>query len=549
MRGGFVACLGDHRGLLELAAERLRWHRGHAVCHRHGGLEVAALCDPRDGPIVETGSGVLVLVHGAPVDSLPALQARCARFAALHWDGDVLRASRDPMGLAPLFYRVTDGAVWLATEIHALLGVAPNTPNLEVLSARAAFAPIDEETGWVGIRRVLPGCTLEIDAALHSRMRRYWDPAGRFGTYPGNRRDAAGELRGHLRHAVERCYEPGGGLVLSGGQDSAAIAVSMPPDKARPHLVHIAFPTLPRTQEARYAEAVASRVGMPLHWVSGDLSPWDIDAELDLLSVPYNRLPYGIDGPAQAHLVANGVEVALDGHDGDGVLGPGGGAWGRLLMDGEFERLGALGRTYGLNKLARGLASDFLPPALRPPRYALRPTYLHRVAGYFSDDLRSRVDAGDIARWTWPSRFWQTRQIHPLLPRATISFEQKELEAARNGIDLRHPFADRELVDFMISLPCAAKADPVRTKSLLLEALGEELPELIRARPKSDYMEVVRHRVDPARCVDVIRSSRVQLPGIDYRRLYQQGDADPEVIPLYLLVNLAKAHQFVLRAG
>jgi asparagine synthetase B (glutamine-hydrolysing) len=548
MRGGFVACLGDHGGRIERVAEGLRWHRGSEMRYRHGRLDIVALCDPGDGPNVDCTSGALVLVHGGAADQLTVLQSDSSRFAALHWDGTVLRATRDPMGLAPLFYRATRGAVWLASEIHALLGVAPNAPHLAALSARAAFVPLDEETGWEGIRRVLPGSTVEIDADLRVMMLRYWDPSRRFGTFRGDRGDAVGELRARFHGAVARCYAPGSAVVLSGGQDSAAVAVGIPATADKPLLVHAHFASLPRTQETRYAQAVASSLDLPLHCVSGELGAWDIAAELDVHSVPYNWLPFGIDEPVQSHLRASGIRVALDGHDGDGVLGPAGGAWGTLLLGMDLGRLIALSRSYGLTRPVRGLLSDFVPPALRPRRRARRPTYMESVATYFSGDLPTRIRAQDIDRWSWPSQRWQVRQIQPLLPRAVISFEHKEIEAARHGIDLRHPFADRALVDFLISLPCAAKADPVRVKSLMMEALGSDLPELIRERPKSNYLEVVRHRVEPASLLETIRSSGVRLPDVAYDRLFARGDAAPEEIPLFLLVNLARVHEFARRS-
>jgi asparagine synthase (glutamine-hydrolysing) len=544
MRGGFVACLGDHGGRIERAVERLRWHHGAGMRYRHGRLEIAALCDSRDGPSVDCAPGFLVLVHGAGAESLPVLQSRAGRFASLHWDGAVLRASRDPLGLAPLFYRTVRGAVWLASEIHALLGIEPDVPHLGALSARAAFAPLDEETGWEGIRRVVPGCTLEIGSDLRMRTLRYWDPGQRFGTFRGDRSDAVGELRQRFRSAVARCYEPGCAVVLSGGQDSAAVAVGISSEVDKPHLVHVEFASLPRTRETRYAQAVASALDVPLHCVPGELRPWDIDAELDVHCVPYNWLPFGIDEPVHSHLGARCIGVALDGHDGDGVLGPPGGAWGALLLGLEIGRLGALSREYGVGRAARGVASDLIPPSLRPRRFALRPTYLQSVATYFSGELQARIHEQDIDRWSWPSHRWKTRQIRPLLARAAISFEHKELEAARHGIDLRHPFADRELVDFMVSLPCAAKADPVRVKSLMVEALGSDLPESIRERPKSDYMEVVRQRVDPASCLEAIRSSGVRLPDVAYERIFADGGN----VPLFLLVNLARAHEFARRA-
>jgi hypothetical protein len=173
---------------------------------------------------------------------------------------------------------------------------------------------------------------------------------------------------------------------------------------------------------------------------------------------------------------------------------------------------------------------------------------MQSVAPYFSGPLRARIVRDDIFRWRWPSAGWRVRQLQPLLPRATVALEQKELEAASHGIDLRHPFADRALVDFLISLPCAIKGDPGRAKPLLLDALEGMFPALLHQRPKSDYRAVVRRRVDAARCVEGIRASKVRLPSVDYQRLFDATAGGPEAIPLFLLVNLARVHEFVRRA-
>ena len=125
-----------------------------------------------------------------------------------------------------------------------------------------------------------------------------------------------------------------------------------------------------------------------------------------------------------------------------------------------------------------------------------------------------------------------------------ISFEHKELEAARYGIDLRHPFADRELVEFLVSLPCAVKGDPEVPKSLLLEALSEDLPENLRSRGKSDYMAVAEHRVDRSLCFEMVRASRLRLPQVDYDRLFEEAESQPEMVPFVLLINLARMHRF-----
>ena len=550
MRGGFVACLGGNSERIHHVVDRLRWHRGNAVRYHGNGLEVAAFVDAVEGPFFESHGARTTLTHGGPAMPLAETQRDGARFAALEWNGELLRAARDTMGLAPLFFRVVEDSVWLSTEVAPLVSLATPAPDLDALSARAAFVPLDERTGWLGIYRVLPGSTLEIAIpSLRMRSSRYWFPEQLFATYRGSYKEALDEFRARFDTAVRRCFEPCSAVLLSGGLDSAAVAATAcTSGRGLPHLLHVHYPTLPKTHEESYAAAVASSIGAPLHTLPGLLTPWDIGAELDMHGIPYNWLPYGMDEPALAHIAGAGIGVALDGHDGDGVLGPPGrGIWGNLILDGQFRQTWKSFRLYGARRAVRGVAGDFLPPALRPRRYN-RPTYMHAVARYFCDPLSERIMSDDIYRWRLPRGLWRARQIQPLLPRAVISFEQKEIEAASHGIDLRHPFADRALVEFLISLPCAIKSDPGRAKPVLVDAMASVLPEVIHERRKSDYMTAVRARVDPATCVELVRASKVRLPQIDYARLFNDGDSNPENIPLFLLVNLARVHEFARRA-
>jgi asparagine synthase (glutamine-hydrolysing) len=554
MRGGFVACLGGDAKGLDRVAECLRWHRGKVARDQRDGLEIAAFVDGADGPVVETHAGRTLLVHGAGPEPLAELQCRQGRFAAIEWDGRALRASRDPLGLAPLFYRVFRGGVFLATEARPLVALGSPAPDLEALTGRTSFVPMDDRTGWQSIARVLPGSILEIGPDLRVSSAPYWDPARLMGRYRGDRADALAEFRERFRTAVARCYEPGSGILLSGGLDSAAVAlVAGAVGHDRPHLAHVHFPDLPETHEQRYARAVAERIGASLHVVPGDVSPWDVEAELEGWGgIPYNWVPYGMEEPALAHLGARGVAVALDGHDGDGVLGPSGSGWGDLILSGELGHVAALVRRHGARRFARGVAVDFLPPYTWLRRLAgrgRRVTYMQAVARYFRRPVQRRMAEADIDRWTWPSRRWRVRQLQPLLPRATISFEQKEIEAARHGIDMRHPFADRELVDFLVSLPSVAKCDPGRPKALLVDGLSDLLPEPLHGRAKSDYMAVVRRRVDPAGCIEAIRESGVRLPDIEYGALFADARSGAERIPLFFLVNLTRVHAFVRQAS
>jgi hypothetical protein len=114
---------------------------------------------------------------------------------------------------------------------------------------------------------------------------------------------------------------------------------------------------------------------------------------------------------------------------------------------------------------------------------------------------------------------------------------------------MRHPFADRDLVEFLVALPCALKVDPACSKALLKEALGDALPRVVRQRAnKSDYMAVVRHRVDRGRCIERVRQSGVRLPHVDYAQLFLDAETCLESMPEFLLLNLARLHTFAAQA-
>src|SRR5205085_7361100 len=56
-----------------------------------------------------------------------------------------------------------------------------------------------------------------------------------------------------------------------------------------------------------------------------------------------------------------------------------------------------------------------------------------------------------------------------------------------HSLEVRVPFIDTAVVPYVLSLPGAWKIDPQRPKPLLLDALGDLLPEQIRRRSKMGF--------------------------------------------------------------
>jgi asparagine synthase (glutamine-hydrolysing) len=543
MRGAFVACFGEiDQPRLERIAAAHRWHRGTPEYHAAPRFHVAVLADPVDGPHVEMRDGNAHVVHGRAA-SLGELMRRGDRFVGIETDGETLRAARDPLALAPLFFRQTDESLWLATEVTPLVELGPPGPDPGALVEQTVLIPDEAATGFRGIRRLLPGHVLHSTRDLQVTQRPYWDPAGIFGGFDGNRREAQDELWARLLDAVDRNLTGPTGILVSGGLDSAAVTAAAALLGRPLALTHVTFPGFADVAEEPQARAVAAAAGAQLDVVSGDVSPWDPRDDLEVSVIPYLTPPDYTANAGLAHLAGCGLSDALDGNDGDGVLGYAGREWGELLMTGSLGRLRELTGTYGARNVARGLSRDLIPPALHRPLRGMpprAPTYPQTIEHFFDPRLRERILALDHERWRRPFGEWRWRQLRQVLPVTTTRMEEHELRGARYGIDLRHPFADRYLVEFLISLPAAIKSDPLRPKALLRDALVGHAPDdVLTPMEKPQYLSIFDHRVDRARCLEWIEGSGVRLPFVKYEVLLRDGDA-----PLFLLVLLARAHVF-----
>ena len=532
---------------MEQLAGLLRWHRGSPARYEVGPLTIAVLADESHGPALSLGPRQALLVHGADPKPLVELQAGIERFAALEWDGGPVRASRDALGEVPLFFRIAGGAAWFASEIHPLVAVAPATADLEALGADAAFVAYGMRTGWRDVLRVPPGSTATIDAAMELSLSAHWRPDRLLATRRCSYPEAVAEFRELFDTAVARRRTRSDGVLLSGGLDSSAVAVAAQDRTSPPQLVTVTFPEFPDTDETEYARAVADAVGVPLTVLHGSTDPWDAEAEAGIFGTPSNLAPTGVFETAARHFTSEGVDRILDGHDGDGALGIYTDIYGLVVAHLQLPYLVALARRYGWRNVLGPAVRETLPPRLREIGRAARAEPEQRLASllspYFRGATRRRMEAS--LRWRPLRRSWRHFQLLPLTPPITVVFEQMETEAARLGVDVVHPFADRELLNFLVSLPFRVKVDAERTKPLLRDGLADVLPEIVRTRSdKVWFNPVLERRVDPGRCLEWIRDSRVELPDVDYQALFGAAERDLNALPTFGWIQLARAHLF-----
>ncbi|HLO76076.1 MAG TPA: asparagine synthetase B [Magnetospirillum sp.] len=154
-------------------------------------------------------------------------------FAFALWDQAEhrLHLVRDQTGERPLFYHQSPNRIAFASMYHGLhaLPDVQMAPDLGAVRAHAAFfADYRDRSYFAGIKRVMPGSHVEIDAAGTVRIERYWDLSQQRPQRRGSDAEHIEAFRDTLDRAVHDRLRAIGpiGCHLSSGYDSSAVAAT-----------------------------------------------------------------------------------------------------------------------------------------------------------------------------------------------------------------------------------------------------------------------------------------------------------------------------------
>ena len=389
-------------------------------------------------------------------------------FAFALWDERRRRliCGRDRFGEKPLYYAfASDGSLLIASEIKALLASGLLRPRMDrqALAAYLQLRFVPEGLSmFAGIRQLPPGhCMVWEEGRL--RLFRYWEPPAASACIPSED-EAAEELRRLLERAVRRCLvaDVEVGLLLSGGQDSTSIAALM----ARMRKGQaFALGVGGGKDELAYARAAARCYGFSLD----EVACTGLDVPSLLLELPgiYDE-PLADTSCLPTLLlcrhVSRSVKVALSGDGGDELLGGYGWYAGLAARAARQSRCERGWTCFAAAHMAGRLvcdAAEISAAGLEPYIVSLP----HHLDSTFTDALR--LD----------TMYFLPADILKKTDRAAMSC----------GLELRAPFLDTELADFVFGLPWNMKHDGVRGKKLLRRAFAEIWPDEVRRRPKQGF--------------------------------------------------------------
>lgn len=416
----------------------------------------------------------------------------------------ILFCARDRYGEKPFLFGGDETFFAFASEYKALL----QHPNLsldidEMRLLRASYNPstgldADRQTVFRSVQQLLPGEAMEVDVhTLKHRIWRYWQitPPGEYDQRP--EAEIFGEFRELLTDSVRlrlRSDVPVGSC-LSGGLDSSAIVCivrRLLGDDAPYNTFTGRFPGT-HADEWAYAEQVVDASHVQSHVVEPTADKF-VDDLPDFMW--FNELPVGGSSQFAQWCVfrlakQHGVTALLDGQGSDEILGGYEQYFAKYV-----QALRAAGDTDRLNRELPQIRTRY-PLALTPPARALRDRLPFRFRHWLANhrDMGTNLLYGlrpDVAkRIAVDTALPELAGFNPLANALvqdsfgrflTTLLRYGDRNSMAHSREVRLPFCDHRLAEFVMRLPPHLLMGEVQTKRLLRESMRGILPEGIRTR-------------------------------------------------------------------
>ena len=382
-----------------------------------------------------------------------------------------LFCARDHFGVKPFFFtNVGNDFVW-STKLNELR--VSDALNETAIGDYLLFGLNQDlsTTTFRDIQRLPPAHTATVKNGTVT-SRRYWNP------------DSSKEIRFRDDHSyVERFSEllrtavhdrlrtDRVAVSMSGGLDSTSLAAVAHDSGTDVHACAVVYDQLIPDEERHYATAAANHLGIPISFVTADQYslfdeqlPGDMDQPEPFLLSPLTAQFHTLLGLCAAH-----SRVALTGYDGD-----------TFMHEPKQSRLKV--RT----RLKRVFGKHPAPPELPEwidESFAKR-THLHdRLKQSFSNPVKPDEKRPSAMR-VLNSKVWA-----PL-------FEGYDPGATKLNLEVRHPFIDVRLVEYLLSIPVAPWCV---NKHILRVAMKDRLPAAVLNRPKTPLagdpaLQITRNR-------------------------------------------------------
>lgn len=449
---------------------------------------------------------------------------------------------RDPVGIRLIHYYVDESKFVFGTEIKQLLahpGVSASLDTVTMGLFLAGHPTFGDRTFYSDIRRLPGGNTLALGAKSQS-IATFWDPDPDDSIRYSDPREYAEHFRSLLTSAVisrTRSYTPVE-ILLSGGLDSGSIASIAGFENEQQGSVNIRAqywrPPVSSIDEEPFVDAITGRydilvnkIDVSNYWAMRD--PENPIPRDEPFTLPFEAM--NCEGLRQAS--GSGARSVLTGEGGDEAFTPGYmlylNEWARSFKWVTLVKDLAKGTKSYRKQGMRALARSFFPW-----RGNSAATRNRRIPEWITSEYSTRNDLVDRL---YASRVLKYRDRNYVSNRGSSAyFIGGDQRAAAFGVELRHPFWDSRVVEFMVRIPPSVRVAGGRGKVLLKQSMTGILPEVVlKHQPYGAFgqlfdrgfrnMELDRLR-DLARCQTLEQMGIVD--GNKSRRAFDSFISDPK---------------------
>jgi asparagine synthase (glutamine-hydrolysing) len=462
------------------------------------------------GHVFRTKSDTEVIVHGYKQWGDEVLNRLNGMFGLAIWDARQRRLllARDPFGIKLIYYRIDGDRLHFGSEMRAVRAAMPEKAEIDPTSLnlflRYRYTP-SPYTILTGVRKLAPGTKLIVKNGSYQLSRWY-----RFKPTPFAPAKSSSEAREEL-HALYRLAmrrqlisDVPVGLLLSGGVDSGLLLALM-------NLNGNSWPTYTVGYGSTFADDELAAGAETARILGSKHTSVAITRSVFEEALP--KIVSSLEEPIAASSIVpmyfvcqqarRDVKVALVGQGPDELFGGYrrhigvryGTIWARMpgvIRTPIASAITALPRN---ETLKRGIYSLAIPDRMRRYQYVLSIRPGIQVDGLFQERQFDQ-NSGDSILECWASMAdlmsdtdelggLQFLEVRSTLPDELLMYADKLSMA--HGLELRVPYVDKEIVEYVERLPANLKVRNGSGKWLHRQVCQAYLPSSILKRPKRGF--------------------------------------------------------------
>lgn len=472
-------------------------------------------------------------------------------------------AARDPLGLSPLYYTVVENKVYFSTTIQVLFDTTniSKTINLKTMQNIIDYSTIAyDETMYSGVHRVPPGHYMRVSKEGGYSFTRYWEPEKIKIDTSITEEEAISRLHTLLNDAIFDCIDDMDttGFELSGGLDSSSIVSWVKHHKPENKVTALAmnFSGFKACDERSYIDEVSKKYPLDIHHLSTGTMDYKEKYSLENNYKQHPHWPIFITYTMGFSVIekaqALNLRTVLTGQGGDHVF-----SGNPYVLYRYFKRLKWL-RLYRELKVVPQpksfIKQYIIVPMLGEKNIVRLRKILYKMKGKPYTLPKASCGFTEFDTFYKGDMLSFRYDLQGLLHSSLSALMDSSYYAAakeKSGISFKHPFFDRRVVEFMLSLPPQYKYSEAVSKRILRKAMKGILPEKIRQRQdKAEFSEVLRQQIDVLDLDTLFHESYLSKLGLiaqkdldKYRQEYSSGKMK-KIVYFWQLINLEYWYRF-----